>query len=565
MLLYLQIACSFTQKPRPANTDTLRTIETLDLDFSKMDRYLKREEAYGHFSGVVMIMKDDKAVYAYASNGLPVGLDSRFDVGSISKQFTSAAILSLVHKGQLEVSDPINNHLGQYASKRWKDVTVHHLLTHTSGIPSIYQTEQGLEVFFPESNPTTLDYLVSKFYDKKLLFKPGEEFSYSNSGYVLLAMIIENISGNSFPEFMKDELFDRYNLVQTGFNRDSNCAFPGFGYRNDLYRPAEIHHPSWSYGAGGVYSTASDLLRWSSIIQSDTFLTKDLQEEYLDSHTRVGYGYGWQVDKYGIIQHDGATTGFISFLSIDPGAQVSIVALTNRSFENVHMYGKSVSYVKTLVEDTWSFLKQENMKFLPEIRQQPLSNRKYSENGSYISLSPKSDSTIAINYSVGPITRLIANSPLHPEDSMTIRFIEQAEALEHSRYWKLAKHSNGEMKFVCYSGLMRIGMNMIKKKTGTVKETIPYLVTRDYGLIRMKGELGNLDLITYYDEDGLLQGIFENEFLSPDEPSEQVGYVVNENTVFVDGLPYGEKSCILVIDENSLRIRQSDREIVYGN
>ncbi|MEM1215392.1 MAG: serine hydrolase domain-containing protein [Bacteroidota bacterium] len=278
--------------------------------------FFHRAENYGHLSGVVYVERAGTIIheecYGQAATGRAPQLRTPFDIGSLSKQFTAAAILQLVHREQLQLTDPINQHLGELATKRWKRVTIHQLLTHTSGIPSLYQTEQGLPIFLPEEQPIALRELVNRFRTAKLRFRPGEEFSYSNSGYILLAAIIEQVSGVPYAQFMETEIFSRYGLQGTRVGATDQAAQPYYGFGTQPLVSAPIYDPSWFPGAGGIYSTVLDLNRWMSLIQSDTFLTAELREQFLAPHTRAGagqYGYGWQINADGAREHDGATAG----------------------------------------------------------------------------------------------------------------------------------------------------------------------------------------------------------------------------------------------------------------
>lgn len=527
------------------------------------DDLLNKEMSYGHFSGVVMMQHHGETIFSSVSRGLPSGQNTRFDIGSISKQFTAAAILELANSGHLQLFDPINKYLGRFTEKKWRKITIHQLLTHTSGIPSIYQTEQGLEIFFPKEEETTIDFLIEKFRYDKLLFSPGSEFSYSNSGYVLLAAIIESISGKSFQSFMEENIFKQYKLAQTSFKRDANCAKPYYGYRTGLLSEAPVYHSSWMIGCGGVYSNASDLLKWTQLIQTKDYLNFNLQKEYLKSHTSKGYGYGWQFDIEERIQHDGATAGFVSSLSFHPKTGVSIAILSNRSFEQIHDFKKSAKYIAELEDKLWKLLEGYKIESLPEISKSSTGARLFSLDDQWVKIVPKNDSVFLVSHSSTTISRLIANTRITSNDKLSIALKNLAEVLENERYFKLARSCTSDMKFVCYSGLMRYGMKVMKKKTGDVQTIIPYKVGENYGLLRMKGELGNLDLIAYFDSEENIQGIFENGFYQRDKIQPQIAYAINESTFYIDGLPDGENPCWIEIEDGIASVKQLNRALVF--
>ena len=195
-----------------------------------LENLIQREIDYQHFSGCIQIKKEGQLIYERCAGYSDFEklkenrIDLPFDIGSVSKQFTAAAILHLAESGQLEIDAPINRYLGRYASPEWEEVTVHHLLTHTSGIPSLFQSGQGIEAVMPSEDAISLGELISYFSEAELLFDPGEEYRYSNSGYVLLAAIIQNLSGSDYGDFMHNMLAE-YGLHQTTFGPPKSVEF----------------------------------------------------------------------------------------------------------------------------------------------------------------------------------------------------------------------------------------------------------------------------------------------------------------------------------------------------
>ncbi|WP_424963179.1 serine hydrolase domain-containing protein [Ekhidna sp.] len=529
---------------------------------SQLQKLFDREVMYQHFSGVVLVEANDGSMFKYyhgkKGDESSVEFNTLFDIGSITKQFTAAGILHLVADEKFDLHDRINPLLGKYASDRWDKVTVHQLLTHTSGIPSVYQTEQGLELFFPEEKSLSRTALISRFSDGKLLFSPGEEFSYSNSGYILLAAIIEEASGKNYEAFMQ-EMFKSYGLSKTYFNPTGDEAKPYYGYRNDLLKKAPIYHHSWFLGAGGVYSTVNDLSKWVGIITSETFLTSDLRKKFLKPHTNSGYGYGW-VHNDGIISHDGGNAGFMSRLSFNPKIMEKVIILTNRSFEDLKKYGKSAEYINRLSDKCWAHLNGKDIEVLPEVVESEAPENLRFANG--ITLE-RVDTLLMVHVKGNYPTRLVNNTPLEGKDELEKKMIDIANYLEKKKYWSLAKHCDGEMKFVMYSGMMAIGMRMMKKQTGGADEFIPYFVDDSHGLIRMKGPEGILDLIVYFDDEGRIQGMFEHGFYEEDKEVAMITYPIGNRLYFIDGLPYGEKSVTLKITDESLSVYQLNRVLDF--
>ena len=312
-------------------------------------------------------------------------------------------------------------------------------------------------------------------------------------------------------------------------------------------------------GAGGVYSSASDLARWVDVITSDTFLTKELRKKYLQPHTNSGYGYGW-VHSAGFISHDGGNAGFMSHLSFNPDTRQKVIVLTNRSFEDIKAYGKSAEYIKSLVDRCWTAMKGASIEVLPKVEALNAPAKTVFENGISVSAS---DTALLVAQHGNSVSRIIPNTPLEGQTEAEQKMIDIAENLSKKKYWSLAKHCDGEMKFVMYSGIMSIGMRMMKKQTGGAVDFIPYFVNEDHGLIRMKGPEGNLDMIVYFDEEGLVQGIFEHGFSKPDQEVVMIAYPIGNSLYYLDGLPYGEESATLKITHSSLTVYQLNRAAVF--
>ncbi|WP_367390259.1 serine hydrolase domain-containing protein [Lewinella sp. LCG006] len=532
---------------------------------AQVDTMFTRAAQYGHFNGVVIVQDSLQRQYEIcegdARPGISITTDTPFDIGSLTKQFTAAAILQLVDEGKVELHTPVNQYLGELASKRWRKVTLHHLLTHTSGIPSLYQTEQGLETFFPEAEPISRAMLVQRFQDAKLQFSPGEEFAYSNSGYILLAVVVEKISGLSFGDFLTQKIFRPYGLSSASWGQTAESALPYYGYRSDLKRPAPVYHPSWMVGAGGVYASAEDLVRWVEVIQSDTFLNTTLREEYLRSHTRAGYAYGWQRSQEGHVEHDGINTGFAAFVSFDPSTRQQIVILTNRGFEPIHLYGNSAAKIREWATAIWAHLNGESIPSLPARVNRVLAHGAYTlPDGDTLHLTP-ADTVIRLSIKDRYPSRIVTNTPLKETTAMSEKLTELCRYLRRGKYWKIAKYCDGEMKVVAYTGLLSVGFKMMKKKTGDLQEIIPYFVNEQYGLARMNGSEGVQDIIFYFDEEGRVQGIFEHKFYLPEKQVEMYAYPTADG-FYLDGFPDGEDALEFSWQNDSLYFQQYGRTLV---
>ena len=219
------------------------------------------------FMGSVLVARDGKVVLdkAYGSANLewnvPNTPTTKFRLGSITKQFTAASILLLEERGKLKIDDPVKKYMPD-APAAWDKITIFHLLTHTSGIPSFTGfPDYGSK----EATPMTPEKLVALFRDKPLEFEPGEKWNYSNSGYVLLGYLIEKISGQSYQDFVQQNIFTPLGMKDSGYDSNSAIiAHRAAGYTPGSHGPMNsgFIHMSIPFSAGALYSTAEDLLRW---------------------------------------------------------------------------------------------------------------------------------------------------------------------------------------------------------------------------------------------------------------------------------------------------------------
>lgn len=292
----------------------------------------------------VLISKEGKVLhekgYGYADikNEIPVTRDTKFRIGSVTKQFVAAGILKLQEEGKLSVEDKLSEFIPDFP--RGDDITIHHLLTHTSGIHS-YTNQQGfLEMVAEKVEPQTI---VDSIKSWELEFEPGEKWVYNNSAYFLLGEIIEIVSGKWYGDYLKAEFFDPIGMNNTGIYVNENP--PGndaLGYERDgkKYEKGLNWNMSWAGGAGAMYSTVGDLFLWNEALFNGRVLT---EESLTVAHTSVilnngevpqgvEYGYGWGIMKFrGVteIGHSGGLHGFISYLTRVPEENLTIVALTN--------------------------------------------------------------------------------------------------------------------------------------------------------------------------------------------------------------------------------------------
>jgi D-alanyl-D-alanine carboxypeptidase len=301
--------------------------------------------ALGRFSGSVLVARDGREVFAQGygladrARGEAVTADTRFDIGSLSKQFTAAAILRLESEGKLSVHDPVSRYLPEYPRPAGDQITLHHLLTHTSGLPSLGRRGQ-LENVKEDCSPRTLDELIAFSKDLPLDFAPGAEHRYSNSGYTLLAAVVQRVAGVPFDDYLRTALFEPAGMRATGRilpgDETAGVAVGYTGYAPDV-KPRDCVHASWHTGGGGLHSTARDLLRWDQALAAGRILPPAQLAEFYHPHVQTGragraYAYGWErfaVHGRPVIHHNGGTEGFIAEFMRFPDDGLLVIVLAN--------------------------------------------------------------------------------------------------------------------------------------------------------------------------------------------------------------------------------------------
>lgn len=299
---------------------------------SELDSYVKAYVNQGLFSGSILVAKDGKVLlykgYGMANYELdvPNTPQTKFRLGSVTKQFTGMAIMQLQEVGLLQIDDTVSKYIHDYP--RGDEITIHHLLTHTSGIPDIraFSTYEKKKI-----KPHTLDQLIERFKNKPLDFEPGEKYKYSNSGYVLLSYIIEKASGKKYETVLKEYIFDPLGIRNTGYDHHEaiikNRA-SGYSIVDDKIVNATYIDMSFPAGAGALYSTIEDLYLWDQALYSEKLLSKEsLAKIFTTSH-----GYGWAIDKvfnHNWIGASGEIEGFTTNISRYPDDKICIIVLNN--------------------------------------------------------------------------------------------------------------------------------------------------------------------------------------------------------------------------------------------
>lgn len=277
------------------------------------------------FMGSVLVAQNGKLLlnkgYGFANLewNVPNSPESKFRLGSVTKQFTAACILMLEERGKLKIDDPVKKYMPD-APAAWDKVTIFHLLTHTSGIPSFTGFPDYAST---EAIATTPEKSVARFRDKPLEFQPGEKWNYSNSGYVLLGYLIERISGESYSQFVQKNIFTPLGMKDSGY--DSNSAI--ILHRASGYTPNEKGLINTGYidmtiplSAGGLYSTTLDLLKWEEGLFGGKLISvASLQKMTTPFKNDYAFGLGVRtVNGHKLIEHGGGIEGFNTDLATFP-------------------------------------------------------------------------------------------------------------------------------------------------------------------------------------------------------------------------------------------------------
>jgi len=315
---------------------------------SKVDKYLNTAVETGKFSGSVLIARNGKVLvrkgYGLANRELnvPNTPQMKFRIGSLSKQFTAMAIMILQERGKLSVQDSTCKYVPD-CPRGWAEVTIHHLLTHTSGIPELLS--------FPDFQrtmalPSPVAQTVERFKNKPLDFKPGTKFKYSNSGYVLLGYIIELVSGQSYEAFLKENIFGPLKMSNSGSDHNDlviqNRA-AGYTKRDGDIINAPYIDMSIPTGGGSLYSTVEDLFLWDQGLYTEKLVTKKSLAAMFKSYTTADWGdgaaYGWFIGKdksnHEYMGFLGGINGFAAQIMRYPNEKLLVVVLSNFSFAPV--------------------------------------------------------------------------------------------------------------------------------------------------------------------------------------------------------------------------------------
>jgi CubicO group peptidase (beta-lactamase class C family) len=317
---------------------------------AQLREYMAAEVKAHRFSGAVLVAQGGRVLlkcgFGPANRELNVcnKPGTSFGIASLTKQFTASAIMLLQERGKLRVSDPVANFIPNWPAA-WKDVTIHHLLTHTSGIPDLDLGAERDEILNSDDPLRILDRLR----EKSPAFAPGEKMAYSNLGYVLLGCIVEKASGQRYADFFHDNIFAPLKMSSTRMENFSEIvADRAAGYSLHEGRLVNAARPGVpASAAGGLRSTVEDLYRWDRALCGDCFLSRSSRDAMFTAYTK-NYGYGWVVTtRFGrrMIRHNGTMPGFHASIARYPDEQACVIVLSNTDFCDSDIIGRELTAV----------------------------------------------------------------------------------------------------------------------------------------------------------------------------------------------------------------------------
>lgn len=306
----------------------------------RINQYLEHLAQELKFNGAVLASMKGDIIYSSAFGKANFELDvdnttkTKFRIGSITKTFTGVSILQLVQKGKLHLEDPISKfHPHQQDGNK---ITIHHLLTHTSGIPN-YTLDPQMSEWSAQHH--TAAKVIERFCRKDLEFQPGEQYNYSNSGYALLGSLVEQVSGQPYGMYLKESIFEPLEMKDSSLDDPSQMLERrAAGYlfnENRTLLNAPFFHPGNAYAAGGMISTVEDLHIWDQALSTEKLLRKPLIDQMFTpfkGEPGYKYGYGWVIQDtpHGkLVRHSGGIPGFTSVILRFLDSAVCVHALSN--------------------------------------------------------------------------------------------------------------------------------------------------------------------------------------------------------------------------------------------
>ena len=337
---------------------------------TKIDNYITTYEEMGIFSGTVLVAENGKIIinkgYGYADLELDVKnqKDTKYRIGSLTKQFTAAAVMQLAEQNKLKIEDKLSKYIPDYP--RGDEITIKNLLNHTSGIFDYTKTQKFRNMM---GQRIRLNKVIELFKGKDLNFEPGQKYQYCNSNYVLLGYIIEQVSGLNYEEYLNKNIFNPLNMHNSGYahhqkiikGRASGYVMSPAGSKSNMYHD----DATFAHGAGALYSTTKDLYKWDRALYKNQILSDDSLKQMFTTYLG-NYGFGFKIDelfKNKRIYHHGGTMGYTASINRYVDDDITIIVLSNINGTPIEQLTKDIAAIlfkkEYYVPDLSYELKQE--------------------------------------------------------------------------------------------------------------------------------------------------------------------------------------------------------------
>ena len=339
----------FTRSPQHLLAKAAFTLVLLGLSLASaladgLDEYVQKQLETRHIPGVsVAVVKDGRVVLAKgygvanAELAVPATENTVYQLASVTKQFTATVIMMLVEEGKLSLDDKVTKVLDGLPVA-WSEVTVRHLLNHTSGIKSYTNVPSFFATARKDYGKEEIIRLVA---DAPLEFAPGEKWNYNNTGFFLLGMMIEKVSGKEYGAFLNERIFQPLSMTATRVNDLKEIIkhrAQGYSWQNGVLRNGEYLSPTQPFAAGALVSSVVDLAKWDAALYTEKLLKKSSLEQMwtatkLNDGKTQPYGFGWGVDVYRtrkVISHGGGIQGFSTHIARFIDDRLTVIVLANR-------------------------------------------------------------------------------------------------------------------------------------------------------------------------------------------------------------------------------------------
>jgi len=310
-------------------------------NLTKIDSLLQEKYPDNAPGATFLISKNGRIIYKKAFGlanlelNVPMKTNNVIKIGSMTKQFTAISILMLMEQGKLNLDDEITKFIPDYPTNGNK-ITIHHLLTHTSGIKD-YTRVKGINAI-AQKDLTPLE-LIDFSKNELIDFAPGEKYKYNNSGYIILGHIIEKIAKQSYADFVKEQIFNKLEMTASQYaSQREVIQNRASGYqKNDSYTNRMDFSLTLAYSGGGLMSTVDDMFKWQEAIKNNVLISKETTKKAFTNYTLnngeyTNYGYGWHIKTINnnqTFEHGGAVWGFKSMGVYLPDLDIYVIGLTN--------------------------------------------------------------------------------------------------------------------------------------------------------------------------------------------------------------------------------------------